>query len=74
MKSVLGDIEVEEKIPVRYHCNCSRDRVKKALISIGRKEIESMISEEKSVNLHCDFCNKDYKFTIDELKEILKML
>ena len=72
MKEILGDdMRIEDKIPTRYKCNCSRERVKKALISIGKKEIESMVEEGKPVSLNCDFCNTSYTFEIDELKEIL---
>ena len=76
MDKIIGEdvfeskIIIEEKRPTGYHCNCSRDRVTKALISIGRAEIKSMIDDGKPVNLHCDFCNTDYEFQVDELKEI----
>ncbi len=72
MKEILGDdMRIEDKIPTQYKCNCSRERVKKALISIGKKEIESMVEEGKPVTLNCDFCNTEYTFEIEELKEIL---
>ncbi|SNU08308.1 molecular chaperone Hsp33 [Lachnospiraceae bacterium] len=76
MRKIIGtevfgtDISIEEKRPTAYHCNCSRERVTKALISIGKKELESMINDGKPVNLHCDFCNTDYEFTIPEIKYI----
>ena len=76
MRSIIGeevfgaDITIEETRPTQYFCNCSRDRVTKALISIGRKELKSMIDDGEPVNLHCDFCNKDYEFTIPEIKYI----
>ena len=72
MKEILGDdMRIEDKIPTQYKCNCSRERVKKALISIGKKEIESMVEEGNPVTLNCDFCNTEYTFSIDELKGIL---
>lgn len=71
MAEILGkDIDVEDTFPTRYHCNCSRDRVTRAIISLGRKEVDGMISDGKPVTLHCDFCNKDYTFTVPELQEI----
>ena len=72
ISSILGeDVTVDETIPAAYKCNCSRDRVKKALISVGKKELQSMIDDAKPVNLHCEFCNTDYTFSVDELKELL---
>ena len=55
-----------------FKCNCSKDRVSKALISVGRKELSKIVEEEDSINLHCDFCNTDYVFNKDELEELLK--
>ena len=68
MRGLLGDIEVEGELVPRYHCNCNRDRVTRALISLGRDELDAMIAEGKPVTLHCDFCNKDYTFETDEIK------
>ena len=71
MRDILGEIEIEAVRSVQYHCNCDRERVTKALISLGRKELEEMIAEDRPVTLHCDFCNKDYTFSVDELKALL---
>lgn len=72
MRGLLGDIGVEGELVPRYHCNCSRDRVTKALISLGRDELDKMIAEDKPVTLHCDFCNKDYVFETDEIRKLIK--
>ncbi len=66
------DMEINEKVPTEFYCNCSRERVEKALISIGRKELNEMIQEGKSIEMICHFCNKIYEFTVEELKEILR--
>lgn len=71
MRDILGEIEIEAVRPVQYHCNCDRERVTKALISLGRKELDEMIADDRPVTLHCDFCNKDYTFSVDELKALL---
>ena len=72
VSSVIGDnVTVDEDIPAAYKCNCSRERVKKALISVGKKELQSMIDDGEPVNLHCEFCNTDYTFSIDELKTLV---
>ena len=80
MRDIIGekvfgtDIMIEETVDTQYHCNCSRERVTKALISIGKDELKSMIDDGEPVNLHCDFCNTDYEFTIPEIQEIYNSL
>ena len=66
------DIQNNEKMDTRFHCNCSKERVAKALISIGRKELNEMIQEGKPIEMNCHFCNTNYNFTVEELKEILR--
>ena len=66
------DVQINEKMDTRFHCNCSKERVEKALISIGRKELNEMIQEGKPIEMNCHFCNKNYEFTVEELKEILR--
>ena len=66
------DLEVTDTLPVEFFCNCSKDRVRKALISIGREELQSMIDDGKEIEVNCHFCNKNYNFTVDELKEMIR--
>ncbi len=66
------DVQINEKVDTRFHCNCTRERVEKALISIGRKELNEMIQEGKPIEMNCHFCNSNYTFTVEELKEILR--
>lgn len=68
------DMEIVDTMPVNFHCNCDRARIEKALISVGRKEIQSMIDDGEPITMNCHFCNTDYTFTIDELKELLKKI
>lgn len=74
LKRVLDgfDVEINDRMPCSFTCNCSRQRVEKALISIGKKEIGEMIDEGKPIEVNCHFCNKNYTFSVDELKGILK--
>ena len=74
LTDILGEfgLEILKKLPVQFHCDCERSRVEKAIISIGRKEIQDMIDEEKEIEVNCQFCNKHYKFSVDELGEMLK--
>lgn len=64
--------EIGEAMPLRFYCNCDRARVQKALISLGKKELDEMAAEGKDVTLHCDFCGKDYSFGADEIATLAK--
>ena len=66
------DVEVTDTLPTQFYCNCSKQRVERALISVGRKELNDMIQEGKPVELNCHFCNTSYTFTVEELKGILR--
>lgn len=68
------DLEITEKIPARFHCGCSKERVRKALAAIGKKELESLIEEGMPVEMNCHFCNSDYSFEIEELIRIKNSL
>lgn len=74
LEELLGEfgLEINEKIPTQYHCNCSRERIEKALISIGKKDLQEMIRDGETIEMGCQFCNKKYYVTVDELKELLK--
>lgn len=74
LKRVLDgfDVEFTDRMPCIFRCNCSKDRVEKALISIGKKEIRSMIEDGKPIEVNCHFCNKNYVFDLADLKEIEK--
>ena len=66
------DVEFTDTMSTEFTCNCSKERVEKALISIGRKDIQEMINDGKEIEMHCHFCNTSYSFSVEELKEILK--
>ncbi len=66
------DLEFNETVPTQFYCNCTRQRVERALISIGKKDIQEMIDEGKEIEMNCHFCNKHYKFSVEDLKRILK--
>ena len=74
LEQVLGDfgIEFNDTIPTQYKCNCSHERVSQVLISVGKKELESMIADGKPIEVNCHFCNTNHVFSIGELKELLK--
>ena len=74
LERVLGEfgLVITDKMPTRFACNCSKERVEKALITVGEKDLRSLIAEGKPVELNCHFCNSSYTFTIDELQELLR--
>lgn len=64
-------LEVLERTPVEYRCYCSRDRVSRALVAMGREELEALIREQGSAQLTCQFCDAVYEFDRDQLRELL---
>lgn len=62
--------EVTDTLPCRFTCNCDKARVERALISIGKKELQDMIDEGREIEVNCHFCNRDYVFSVEELKEL----
>jgi len=73
LKAVLSDFDVQilEKRPVEYRCYCSRERVTRALVSMGREEMESLIEEQGEAELTCQFCDAIYHYSKEELEAIL---
>ncbi len=66
------DLEITDTSDTRFFCNCDRQRVEKALISIGKKELQEMINDGEPIEMNCHFCNTNYVFTVDELKELYR--
>jgi len=73
LQEVLSEFELEvlETTPVEYRCYCSRERVSRALISMGKDELTSLIEEQNGAELTCQFCDKIYNFSGEELKSLL---
>ena len=74
LNELLGEfgLEILDKMPTGFVCDCEKSRVAKAIISLGKKEIAEMIEEGKPIEVSCHFCNKFYTFTVEELKEMLE--
>lgn len=66
------DVEFTDTVPTQFYCNCTKERVEKAIISIGKKDIQEMIDDGKEIEVNCHFCNTNYTFSVEELKEMLK--
>lgn len=64
--------EILDTIPTSYHCDCYKERVARAIISIGKKDLQEMIDDGKEIEVNCQFCGKKYTFSVDELKEMLR--
>lgn len=65
------DIEILETIPTQYKCNCSVERVSKAIASIGKKDLQEMIDDGKPIEVNCQFCGSHYKFDTEQLKTFM---
>lgn len=74
LEELLGNVglEITDTIPTQFYCSCSKERVKKAVASIGRKDIQEMIDEGKDIEVKCHFCNSAYNYTVEDLKQIIK--
>ncbi|ROR23426.1 molecular chaperone Hsp33 [Mobilisporobacter senegalensis] len=74
LEYILGEfgLDILDTIQTKFHCNCTKERVEKAIVSIGKKEIGEMIAEDKPIEVNCHFCNTHYNFEVNELKEIIK--
>ncbi|NYB72688.1 Hsp33 family molecular chaperone HslO [Sedimentibacter hydroxybenzoicus DSM 7310] len=68
------DIEIMEKIPVGFKCDCSEERMERGLISLGKKELKEIIEEDEQIETVCHFCNEKYLFNGDKLNNILKYI
>lgn len=70
LKAVLGEDNVQmlDTLPVKFECNCSKERFGAAIISLGEKEIRDMIEEDGKAEAHCHFCQEKYQYSKDELE------
>lgn len=76
LRTVLSDFDIEilETSPIAYRCYCSRDRVERALISMGTDELEDLLREQGGCELGCQFCDKVYRYSAEELQELIDRL
>ena len=66
------DMEVTDTLAAQFNCSCSKERIEKAIISIGKKDIQSMINDGEDIEVKCHFCNTAYQYSVDELKVLLE--
>lgn len=76
LETVMEGMELEffEESPVEYRCYCTRDRVESTLISLGKKELNEIAEEGKDIQVECQFCDTEYKFTPDQIRALLENL
>ncbi len=74
LREVMGDMDVEftDKIDTGFECNCSKEKVARALAGLSKKDMEDIINDGKEIEVKCDFCNTTYKFSVEELKKLRK--
>ena len=73
LDEILGDFQMEilDRMELEFKCDCSREKIERVIISLGKKEIEDMIEEDGEAEVVCHFCNTKHKFTEEELNKIL---
>jgi len=74
LKKIVGELDysILETRDVAFVCNCSEERVEKALVSLGHQELQNMINDGEEIELHCHFCNRNYLFSVQELSDLYK--
>lgn len=73
LRDAFGDlgIEILDRIPVAFRCDCSKERFERGLISLGEEELEKLLAEQESAEVVCEFCGMQYRFDQDDLRRIL---
>ena len=74
LSQVLGElhVKIEEKMPVSFSCDCSKDRVRHVLSTLQLSDLESLAADDKPIDIACNFCGKTYRFDADELRKIVE--
>jgi molecular chaperone Hsp33 len=73
LETVLSGLspEVNDTLPAAFSCNCSRQKIEKVLLSLGREELQDMIADGKEIEVKCHFCNTGYQFSVEELQTLV---
>lgn len=74
VKMLFDDVNLLDKQELCFECDCSKEKMEKALVTVGKDELIAMIDEDHGCNLHCHFCSSDYGFSEEELKNILNSI
>lgn len=76
LNELLGDLglEILDRIDVAFKCDCHEDKVRNALLGLPKSDLESLIDEGEPVEIRCQFCNKIYSFSVDDMKKMVEEL
>ena len=74
LNQILGEenVKVLDTMPIKFECQCSKDRYSRAIIGLGKEEIKDMIETDGGIEAQCHFCNEAYAFSEEELEELKK--
>lgn len=74
LERILGEwkLEISTPMPVCFSCNCTKERVEQALVSVGKEELQSMIDDGKAIEINCHFCGRQYEFSVQELLGLME--
>lgn len=74
LEMILGEfgLEITDTIETSFRCDCSKERVARAIATLGKKDLDDIINDGESIEVKCQFCNQAYRFEVDELKQMRK--
>jgi len=74
LEIVLGEfgLEITDIMPTAFRCDCSKERVSRALATLNRKDMDDLINDGEAIEVKCQFCNAAYEFTVEDLKQLRK--
>ena len=74
LQMIFEDVKILDSQDLFFECDCSKEKMKNALMTVGKDEIQAMIDEDHGCEMTCQFCNSKYSFSEDELKELLESI
>ena len=74
IEQLLGEVEYMSQTPITFHCDCNKDRMERALISVGKKDLQEIADQDGQAELVCPFCNDKYLFNKAELEEMIQTI
>ena len=72
IETLLGEVEYMSETPISFQCDCSKERMERALISVGKKDLQEIADEDEQAEIVCPFCSGKYVFSKEELEDIIE--